>query len=77
MNTQTIRPDVLNAAKIHSIKTGAKIQVGETTYKGMNAIYTEVNMKQIKVKAGIPFVRTSMKPHEIKHVGKYGLNNTA
>jgi hypothetical protein len=72
MNTRTIRPDVLTAAKIHSIKHGVELQVGDTTYKGMNPMFTEINMKQVKVKAGIPFVRTSMKPHEIKHVEKYG-----
>ena len=68
----TARPNRVNAAKTRSIKSGADQKISGTTYRGSNAIYFVHPLLQsvTRTKAGIPWVRTSLKKHEIKRMQK-------
>lgn len=70
MNKTTVRPNFINAMKTNSIKTGKEYVVSGTTYRGTPAVYQSIMGKQIKLSKGTPFVRMTLKPHEIKRSQK-------
>lgn len=61
-----IRPNVVNTAKQISIEHGETIELGNISYRGRTPGYSLIKNELIKTSPGIPFVRLSMKPHEVK-----------
>lgn len=60
------RPDRINSIKANSIKNGESIQILDQSYRGKAPVYQNTDFGPVKVKKGIPFVRMTKKPHEVK-----------